>query len=125
MTPAVLTEIAEFTRKRVAEQKKSLPEDRLLTLARAARVPHPFSEPFQRPGLHVIAEIKRASPSEGAIAVDVDPVDVATQYLENGATALSVLIEPGFFKGDVDFLSSIRGAHKDARLLMKDFVLEE
>jgi indole-3-glycerol phosphate synthase len=123
--PAILDEIAEYTKKRVEDQKKHMPPERLLSLARAARVPHSFVEPFQKPGLHVIAEIKRASPSEGDIALDADPVETATQYLEAGATALSVLTEPHFFKGDVDFLATIRAEHRDARLLMKDFVLEE
>jgi indole-3-glycerol phosphate synthase len=125
MKPAVLSQIAECTKKRLAEQKKSMPPERLMAQARAARVPHNFAEAFQKPGLHVIAEIKRASPSEGSIAPDADPVAVAREYLQAGATALSVLTEPEFFKGDVDFLSRIRAEEKDALLLMKDFVLEE
>jgi indole-3-glycerol phosphate synthase len=125
MRPAVLSEIAEFTRKRVAEQKRVLPPGKLLEQARNARQPRPFAEAFGKPGTHVIAEIKRASPSEGQIAPGADPVAVAQEYLSAGATALSVLTEPGFFKGDVEFLARIRAVAPEALLLMKDFVLEE
>jgi indole-3-glycerol phosphate synthase len=120
--PAVLTEIAEFTRKRVAEQKKALPHEKLLSVKRQ---PKPFAPGFKEPGVHVIAEVKRASPSLGLIAPDADPVEVAREYLAAGARALSVLTEPQFFKGDVEFLARIRAEFPDALLLMKDFVLEE
>ena len=65
-----------------------------------------------------------ASPSKGLIAPDLNPLDVAGQYLQNGAQALSVLTEPEFFKGDLAYLTQIRQAYPQARLLMKDFILD-
>jgi indole-3-glycerol phosphate synthase len=123
--PAVLSEIAEFTMARLQGQKRHVSPELLLEQARSARMPQSFSAAFRSPGLHVIAEIKRASPSEGPIAPNADPVSVAREYLGAGATALSVLTEPGFFRGDVGFLSAIRKQETDARLLMKDFVVDE
>lgn len=72
----------------------------------------------------VIAEIKRASPTQGEIAPGQHPVKVAGQYLANGAHALSVLTEPEFFRGDINFLRKIRERHPEAFLLMKDFIVD-
>jgi indole-3-glycerol phosphate synthase len=124
-TPPVLAEIARYTRTRIAREMEALPRTELEKRAARAREPRPLREAFEQPGLHVIAEIKRASPSEGPIAPDADPVAIAREYLAAGARALSVLTEPGFFRGNVEFLSRIRSEFPEARLLMKDFVLDE
>lgn len=73
--------------------------------------------------LRVIAELKRRSPSAGAIREDLDPVDAARQLESAGAAALSVLTEPDFFGGSLDFLQEVRTA-VDLPLLRKDFVLD-
>lgn len=75
-----------------------------------------------RPGL--IAEIKAASPSEGDIVTDFDPVAIAKAYSEGGATALSVLTDAHFFKGSFDILHRIRQM-TDMPLLCKDFILSQ
>jgi len=106
----ILEKIAASTRKRLDTR---------------ARKTHDFLAAFQKPGPHIIAEIKRKSPSEGNLDVTADPVDVAGQYLKNGATALSVLTEEDYFHGSLDFLKQIRAAHPDALLLMKDFIIDE
>jgi indole-3-glycerol phosphate synthase len=80
---------------------------------------------FLDAGPHVIAEIKRASPSEGDIARDADPVAVAHDYVNHGATMISVLTEPVFFKGDINFLPRLRQHFPETRLLMKDFIVDE
>jgi len=79
---------------------------------------------FDRKGFNIIAEVKLASPSRGDIAAQLDPVDVAGQYLRHGAAALSILTEPLFFKGDIAYLKAIRAAYPDAFLLQKDFVVD-
>lgn len=89
------------------------------------RTPHEFVKAFRTGGPHVIAEIKRKSPSAGALALDADPVKVAGEYLANGATAISVLTEPDYFHGSLEFLSQIRRAYPQALLLMKDFIIDE
>ncbi len=70
----------------------------------------------------VIAEIKRASPSEGTIK-EADPVEVAKLYQEAGACAISVLTEENFFKGSLRFLEEVR-KEVDLPLLRKDFIVD-
>lgn len=119
-----LDEIAGRVRKRLEREKELLPERNLRGMNPDARQPFDFAEAFQGEGLNVIAEVKFASPSEGDIAPDLEPLGVAKGYLENGAVALSVLTEPDFFKGSPDYLAHIRSHYKDAHLLMKDFVVD-
>ncbi len=71
----------------------------------------------------VIAEIKRASPSKGMINRDVDPVQQAKQYAENGASAISVLTDTPFFKGTIEDLRAVR-AVVDIPILCKDFIID-
>ena len=56
----------------------------------------------------VVAEIKKASPSKGIIREDFDPIWTAKQYEKGGATCLSILTEPDFFLGSLDYLLEIR-----------------
>ncbi len=121
----ILNEIADRTRNRVATLKTQTPLAALAKLAAHARTPHDFHACFAARGPNVIAEVKLASPSEGAIAPNADPLAVATDYLANGAAALSILTEPHYFKGDIRYLEAVRAAHPQARLLMKDFVVDE
>lgn len=76
-------------------------------------------EPFR-----LICEIKKASPSKGVIRGDFDPIDIATKYQESGANALSVLTEPHYFKGNLEYLSLIR-KYTNIPLLRKDFIIDE
>jgi tryptophan synthase beta chain len=75
-----------------------------------------------RPGLHVIAEVKRRSPSVGDLAVDDDVVARARAYERGGAAAISVLCEPHWFKGSLDDLRAVRRAVR-VPVLAKDFVV--
>ncbi len=75
------------------------------------------------PGTAIIAEIKRASPSKGELAMGWDPVELAIMYQENGAAAISVLTEKHYFKGDPDFIRDMR-PEIDIPILRKDFILE-
>ena len=122
----MLNQILAHTRQRVAEQAARVPlerlleslpqqkeENRALSLAEAMR---------QREGMAVIAEIKRASPSKGLLAPDLDPVQLARSYLEAGASAISVLTEPSGFGGSTTDLLQVREAVA-CPLLRKDFIL--
>ena len=74
--------------------------------------------------LAVIAEIKRASPSAGVIAHSFNPIEIAKQYEFRGASAISVLTETKFFRGDLEHLADVRSA-VSLPLLRKDFILDE
>ncbi len=91
---------------------------------RSAPAPRPIAEWLAAPGLHVIAEIKRSSPSAGAIAArDEDIVARARAYQRGGAVAISVLCEPHWFGGSVADLSAIRAA-VTVPVLAKEFIVE-
>lgn len=95
-----------------------------LWLGRAAGAPpvRRFDEALAGPGLAIIAEVKRRSPSAGDIAPDLDPADLARSYVAGGAAAVSVLTEEDHFGGSIDDLRTVRTAI-EAPLLRKDFVL--
>jgi indole-3-glycerol phosphate synthase/phosphoribosylanthranilate isomerase len=88
--------------------------------ASRARAVVPF---LARPG--AILEVKRASPSKGDIAPDLDPVSLARSYAEAGARNVSVLTERRFFKGSLDDLIAASSAHPGLSFLRKDFILHE
>jgi indole-3-glycerol phosphate synthase len=79
---------------------------------RAADLPAPidFAAVLARPGVALIAEIKRASPSRGVFCPDLDPAQLASIYAANGSAAISVLTDRRFFHGELAFLSQIRRA---------------
>lgn len=79
-----------------------------------------FRAALSAPGLSVIAEIKRRSPSAGEINADIDPVRQAIAYARGGACAISVLTEPHFFGGSLDDLRNVRAA-VPVPVLRKDF----
>ncbi|MBI3745568.1 MAG: tryptophan synthase subunit beta [Chloroflexi bacterium] len=91
---------------------------------RAALPPRSIAERLAEPGLHVIAEIKRASPSAGAIAGrDEDIVARARSYQRGGAAAISVLCEPHWFGGSLVDLAAVRAA-VSVPVLAKEFVVD-
>jgi indole-3-glycerol phosphate synthase len=83
-----------------------------------------FGDALAQPGLQVIAEIKRESPSAGAIAPGLDPADLARSYEAGGAAAISVVTEPNFFGGSLEDLVAVCNA-VDLPVLRKDFILDE
>lgn len=96
--------------------------DRLAAAAAQAGAAKDFETPLRAPGLAVIAEVKRRSPSVGPIAPELVPGDLAAEYVEGGAAAVSVLTEPGHFGGDLADLEEAR-RRIDAPLLRKDFIV--
>ncbi len=76
-----------------------------------------------RRGRHIVAEVKRASPSQGTIREDFDAVKIAKDFAANGASALSVLTEERFFRGSLSYLERIKN-EVSIPLLRKDFTLD-
>jgi indole-3-glycerol phosphate synthase len=120
-----LTDIAASTRSRLA----AAPPDRERLRAEAERAPAARSLAdtlrgyAEEDGLAVIAEVKRASPSAGAIAPQADPVVQAMAYDVAGAAAISVLTEPEHFGGSIADLVAVRGAVLHP-VLRKDFLVD-
>jgi tryptophan synthase beta chain/phosphoribosylanthranilate isomerase len=120
----VVREIADRRRADIREEMVRLDLDQHLAIAAATPPPRPIVDRLAAPGLHVIAEIKRRSPSAGAItAADEDIVARARAYEAGGAAAISVLCEPHWFGGSIDDLQAVRAA-VSIPVLAKDFVVE-
>ncbi|MCB1247244.1 MAG: indole-3-glycerol phosphate synthase TrpC [Acidimicrobiia bacterium] len=94
--------------------------DEFIETSRVAPPVRSLSAALSAPGLSVIAEIKRRSPSAGDIDMTIDPVERAVAYVKGGAAAISVLTEPDFFAGSLDDLTAVRSA-VDVPVLRKDF----
>lgn len=92
--------------------------------AAAAPVPPAFGAALLGPTVGVIAEVKRRSPSAGAIRTDLDPVAHARAYVAGGAVAVSVLTEEPHFGGCLDDLTRVARA-VGAPVLRKDFIVDE
>jgi indole-3-glycerol phosphate synthase len=82
-----------------------------------------FAAALKAPGLSVVAEIKRASPSAGFIR-EADPAELGARYEREGASCLSVLTEPDRFKGSLEDLDAARG-RVALPVLRKDFTIDE
>lgn len=122
--PDILARIVEYKKAELASAFVS--RDELETLAEETRPKRrDFRAALAGQSPAVIAEIKRASPSKGAIASgDLDPAAVARAYENGGAAALSVLTEEQFFRGSLDDLDIARGA-VGLPVLRKDFTIDE
>ena len=104
--------------------------------SKGIRLPEAFAEKkidpprgFRRallayPGVSIIAEVKKASPSKGVICPDFDPVAIAMNYERSGAQAISVLTDVDFFQGSLLYLMQVRQAVQ-LPVLRKDFIIDE
>jgi tryptophan synthase beta chain len=108
----------------IAAELRETSAAQLRRLAAAASMPRPFALPLAAPGLHLIAELKRSSPSAGRIAIEGDDlVARARAYERGGASAISVLCEPHWFGGSIDDLRAVRAA-VSIPVLAKEFVVD-
>jgi indole-3-glycerol phosphate synthase len=108
---------------RIRSEKAAAQSGALVEAAARSKPAKGFTEALAQPGLSVIAEVKRRSPSRGVLAAGLDAVAQARIYEDAGATAVSVLTEPLHFDGSLDDLVAVRDAVK-VPVLRKDFVLD-
>ena len=141
----ILEMLAAHARERVAEKKRLCPLTELKARLRdegaqhstalaqtnaadahpdpAAAAGFPFEQALSGPGIHFICECKKASPSRGLIAQDFPYLEIARAYEAAGASAISVLTEPGWFLGEDRFLKEIASAVR-IPCLRKDFTVD-
>jgi indole-3-glycerol phosphate synthase len=122
MPQTTLDTILAVTRTRVAALRPLARE--LERRAADAPAPRPFAAALGGPSIGGIAEVKRRSPSAGAIAEGLNPVALAAAYADGGAVAISVLTDEAHFGGSLDDLEQV--ARQVPRpVLRKDFILDE
>jgi indole-3-glycerol phosphate synthase len=118
----VLEEILDDVRADLTVRQEQVPLSELKAMAAKqppARDPMPL---LRSPGVSVIAEVKRSSPSRGALAEISDPASLAADYESGGATAISVLTEQRRFGGTLEDLRAVRNV-VDVPVLRKDFIV--
>lgn len=116
-----LEELSAARRADAMEAEKAVPFSELVRRIGQMPATRDFRAAFRGHGRRILAELKKASPSEGLIRPDFHPVELARELVDAGAAALSVLCEPHRFLGSRAYLSAVRGA-VDAPLLCKDFI---
>jgi indole-3-glycerol phosphate synthase len=120
----ILERIVEARRESIARRKRVLPEAALrMAVEKKLSPPRDFPSALTGPGVHVIAELKKASPSRGIIRSDFAPARLAADLEQAGAAALSVLTEEDFFSGS---LADLKEASRVTTIpiLRKDFILD-
>ncbi len=121
--PGFLERACDQARARVTAAIGERPLDDIRTAAAARRRPPSLADALSGPGVAVVAEVKRASPSRGDLAPIPDAGALARRYRDGGAAAVSVLTEPLAFKGSLDDLEAVVAA-VDIPALRKDFVVD-
>ncbi len=120
----ILDQLADHARIRVAEYKMHISEDAMKRMALdLPRGDFAFEKALAGPGLSVIAECKKASPSKGLIAPDFPYLAIAKEYEAAGADCISVLTEPKWFLGSDAFLKEIAESVKTP-CIRKDFTVD-
>ncbi len=120
-----LQRIVEQTRLDLAERKQVCPLAEMQRLATEQSPPRDMLKAFEpRSRVHLIAEVKRASPSKGLLAPHLNPIDLARVYEANGASVISVLTEPHFFLGAPEYLTAIKET-VNIPVLRKDFIVDD
>jgi indole-3-glycerol phosphate synthase len=118
----VLDEILAGVREDLAVREAQVPLAEIKQRAAEAPPPRDAYAKLRAPGVGVIAEVKRASPSKGALAEIPDPAELAKEYAAGGARCVSVLTEGRWFGGSLDDFAAVRAAI-DIPMLRKDFVV--
>ena len=128
-TGTVLDRILERTARDLADRRTVTPLSEVERRAADRPAPRSLAAAIGGPGVSVIAEVKRGSPSRGVFPVEIDVAGLARSYVEGGAAAISVLTEGPSFHGSLADLETVVGAVHDAvpprPVLRKDFMVDE
>ena len=122
----ILETIAQANVKRYNEKQAQIPLENVKNQALSLNcdTDFPFEQALRKDGMSFICEVKKASPSKGIIAEDFPYVEIAKDYEKSGASAISVLTEPQWFKGENAYLEEI-SKNVSIPLLRKDFTVCE
>lgn len=128
----ILDEIAGYAKIRVNEDKKVCSLDDIKKQALAIAIEeeaatdglYSFGKALKKPGLSIISEVKKASPSKGIIAEEFPYKEIAKSYEEAGADCVSCLTEPKWFLGSDEIFMDIRRTIK-IPMIRKDFTIDE
>lgn len=104
----ILDEIMRYQRDQLPKRIREIPIADVRALAAVSPPPADFIGALKKPGLSLIAECKKASPSKGLLVEDYDPVQLASSYIQAGARALSVLTDARFFQGSLEDLRDVK-----------------
>jgi indole-3-glycerol phosphate synthase len=121
---SILDKIVATKRTEIERAKATVSETELRSqIADAPPVRNFFAPLAAGPPIHLIAEVKKASPSAGVIRTDFDPVRIAETYEAHGASCLSVLTDVSYFQGSLEYLRQVRAAVQ-LPILRKDFIID-
>jgi indole-3-glycerol phosphate synthase len=125
-TGTILDEILRDKRVELERSKRELPLADLEAQVKTAPFPLNLSGALWGDKVRLIAEVKKASPSKGLLSEHYDPVAMATQYVANGAAAISVLTEVDHFQGSPEHLRAVKKAvgPQAVPVLRKDFLFD-
>lgn len=119
-----LKEVLLEKQKSLKETKRRYPEKELRLKLEEPHIYRPFRAAISQPGrLNIIGEIKKASPSEGILREDFDPVQISRIYQNCGCSAISVLTEEKYFSGKISYINQVRKI-VNIPILRKDFIFD-
>lgn len=120
----ILDEIVAAKKNELERRKQKVPLSFLSSKIPGLPSTRNFEDVLTEPGIALIAEVKKASPSAGIIRQEFNPLKIAKIYEENNVSAISVLTEEKYFLGNLNLLSRIKKITK-IPILQKDFILEK
>lgn len=119
----ILEKIANQTLEDLRKRKREVSFRDLESLQGYEKRRLDFGAALSSNSVSIVAEIKKASPSKGIIRADFNPLKIADAYIENGASAISVLTDEPFFQGSLTYLEKVSEV-SSIPLLRKDFIVE-
>ncbi len=119
-----LDKIVAQKRKELEQRQKAIPMFELEATIETKPAPLDLASALSGPGISLIAEVKRASPSRGALNPGLNAVELAKTYTRCGAAAISVLTESSYFMGSGQDLEAVKRELPHVPVLRKDFILD-